>query len=393
MKKFLKTNLVMLLAVLGIVLCTQCQFNPEEGLAAPTLATTTRATGEYNPITAPANYSVTLRHLKWRDGVWSWSKWKANTNFSGYEYFLNGRNASNWNEIESEHIFMAEVWKPAAANIENVVFLSAGQQGALVDRQDYPAIVTGQQSSWHKKLDASLAEELNSWKYIKDKTLNISTQSIGGQIISDALYNNSGYFGMNSSNTYMALVFDACFYYEMSAAKKNERLTDYLEWLMSRTNNNQYKKIRNVYMAGASRGGALVTRMGYEMTHNTTWRNMLGNAKIIVSSFDGVANEDEGELWTTTAQQDNPLEWINGRYCFVSTLHSHISNPSNLHIYQIAGGADVVPVIVNKHAFYVTNLGNALRFKWVDYSHTQIGQEWHTDTCVDQLRWMALWLC
>lgn len=337
----------------------------------------------YSLIDPGSDYSLTLKHLKWRDGFWSWSDWKANTNFPGYSYFLNGHSSSDWNEKESEHIFIAEVWAPPASHVENIIFLSAGQQGALIDRQDYAAVVTGQKKDWHS------ASGLNGWKYVKEKSVNISWKSVAGQIIADAENNGAGYFGFNPENTYMALVFDACFYYEMSASKKNTRLEDYLQWMMSKCSNNYYGKLRKIYLAGASRGGALVSRMAYELRHDSYWSSKANDAEIIVSSFDGVANEKEGEL--NTVDYIRYLNPDGDGKAYKSSFTSTLTHKHDLHLLQIAGGRKVF-FASSARAFYLFKETGVVDFRWVSRDHSDIGRGWHSDTSVAQLKWLGKWI-
>lgn len=346
---------------------------------------------DFEQIPVSSNYSATLRHLMYKKSVLS-SKWYANTDFSGYGYFLNGKNKDNWDEKEKEHIYALEYWTPAAANTKNIVFLAAGQQGILADRQDYPAIVTGQPENWHYYDDAPFGAT-NTWKYMKNDTTSINRYSLAGQIIADGTLNNGANFGFTPSNTRLILVYDTCFYWgDLSVNEKNALVTDYLEWMFSKVNNNSANALKNIYLAGASRGGALVSQMAYQMRHDQTWKSRTGSARVIVSSFDGVTNQEEGEMWTTSSTKDNPLESILGRRAYISNLPSYFTNTKNTHLLQIAGGANVVPLLTpNKHAFYFNSVTNKLEFRWVNRSHTEIGREWHSDTVLAHLRWLAKW--
>ncbi len=344
----------------------------------------------FEPLTGASDQVVFLHHLKYRQESSVLSPWVANRAYPGYEYFLNEHNPDDWEESETEHIFLGEIWAPPPHEVEFVVLLSAGQQGALLDRQDYTAIITGQTDNWHDNPSHTGTNLLEGWQTIITKDATITGLSLAGQFIADAEVNNSDFFGMTPQNTYMAVLFDACFYYELSIEKKQELLSNYLEWLMSRADYNSAQRMKAIYLAGASRGGALVSRMGIELTHNPRWKALLSGVQVIVSAFDGVANEEQGELFATTTQVQNPLD--NSKFCYATTLPDEVDSTVPLHLLQIAGGAPVVPVVAPKRAFYFETVPDLLEFRWVNLSHSEIGRVWHDETAAAHLRWLQRWL-
>ena len=325
-------------------------------------------------------YEVKLTHIKSKDG--SSGDWKANKDFKGYEYFLDSQNENDWKERSTEHVFVAEVWSPPPDKVENIIFISAGQQGASMARMAYPAVVTGQPKNWDD------AEDGKSWKQLKDKNVEITSKSVAGQIIYDYKNNGSKQYGFDPSNTYMALVFDAGFYWGMDEDKKDESLNNYTEWIMSKCNSNENKNLKNVYMAGASRGGDLVCRIAYEMRNDDELKDKLKDTEIIVSSFDGVANQKQGELFTTEETIDNPLG--KGK-AYIADFNKFV-NSEALHILQIAGGQKVFPLSSARGFSMKEEKEGTFEFEWVDKKHTEIGQHWHEEVTEKQLHWLEQWV-
>ncbi|MDA3863961.1 MAG: hypothetical protein PF689_08875 [Deltaproteobacteria bacterium] len=87
----------------------------------------------FEPLTGASDQVVSLHHLKYREDSSMLSPWIANRAYPGYEYFLNEHNPDDWEESETEHVFLGEIWAPPPHEVEFVVLLSAGQQGALLD--------------------------------------------------------------------------------------------------------------------------------------------------------------------------------------------------------------------------------------------------------------------
>lgn len=356
-----------------------------------TLEATTYSSGKIDDFTLTSAYpvyheistgdvDVTLKHLMYKKNK-IFNKWETNTSFEGYEHL--SRNSRN------QHVFAVQHWLPHPSKVKNIVFLVAGQQGIRADRQDYPAIVTGQKKDWHH--DSSISW-INTWKYTKNRSYRISGRSVAGQIIADYQRNGSEYFGFSPDDTALIMLFDACFYVEEANDGSSSTspivqgiVDEYTNWIMSKTS----IKPENIYLAGASRGGSLVTQMAYNLKHKAKWMNYTADTKIVVGCFDAVSNHKEGELWTTSTRVDNPKEWINSRFCYKSTLSSRskFTNQNNLHLLQIAGGADVFTG-TPWHSFYFDSSADVFEFQWVDRSHKDIGRDWHDDTVGEQLRWL-----
>jgi len=339
----------------------------------------------YDLIPCESDFEGTLKHLMYKKSIGM--KWYANCDLRGYEYFLNEKNKDNWKEKEKEHIFLMEYWSPPVENIKNIVFLTAGQQGSLIDRMDPENIITGQYKDYHHYDEAPLVG-INTWKYFKNATRKIKWKSLAGQIIADGTYNNGEYFGFTKADTYLVLAFDSCNYWDLSANQKQDLAIDFLEWIFSKVNKHTSTRLMNIYLAGSSMGGALCVTIAYKMRHTQPWSDIVQSAKVIVSLMDAVANHVDGEVWTTSDKINNPNNSF--YFCYKSDLSKFFTSLHNTYIYQVAGGSAVLPVIgVKYHAFYFNPNGVNLYFKWVNRDHFEIGREWNNDTIKSQLIWLA----
>lgn len=335
------------------------------------------------PIQCASDFEGTLKHLMYKKKIGL--KWYANRDLDGYHYFLNGKDENDWDEKEKEHIFLMEYWKPRAENVRKIVFLTAGQQGNLIDRMDPDNIVTGQYDGYHHCDDAPLGA-INTWKYFTNATRKIQWKSMAGQIISDGEYSGGSYFGFTQKDTFMALAFDSCNYCELSPEQKDNLADDFLEWLFSKTDGQG--NLTHIHLAGSSMGGGFCATLAYKLRHERPWSSMAQSAVITVSLFDAVANQADGEIWTTTTRIKNPLHplW----YCYHSELDRYFTSLDDTFINQIAGGAPAVPVVgFRYHAFHFNQKGKNLAFTWVDRDHLGIGREWHDDTTGAQLAWLS----
>ncbi len=341
----------------------------------------------YELITPGTGYQGTLQQLKSRQGRFSWSPWAANYDFSGYEFFLDGNEADNWNDNYTEHMFAMIIWEPPVENVENIVFIAAGQQGLENIREAYPNIATGQKNNWHSNQGI-----LNKWQRMPSKyNVPIVDNSIAGQIVADAELNNSGYFGFDSSNTFMALIFDSRVNNELSVTRKHGATENFIKWLGSRTTHwKNGAKGKTVYLAGTSRGGALAVHMAYAMQKSPLFTSKYQAANIIVASLDGVFNYKQDEMYNTDVKVSNPRS--SSDHCYLTDFPYYFNQRTNINLLQIAGGKPVNGIVaVKQRCFAFSNyhsLNSSYKHHWVTRSHKEIGREYHDDTVGEQLRFL-----
>ncbi|MBN1647631.1 MAG: hypothetical protein JW874_06330 [Spirochaetales bacterium] len=310
-------------------------------------------------------YASTMHKLRYRDGAFDW---KTNTSFPRYTYLANSYTMGG-----SKHLLVSEVWKPAQANIKNVVFILAGQQG--VELLPIPArnAATGQYKDYDYYDNA-----LFVWETFKSKNSYIQANSLAGRIIT-----NKSELGLSSSDTYFVIVHDACFYYEMSAASKQNAVDGWVDWLVAGIGTVNLPNLKNIYFGAVSRGGCLAASMVYELTRRSYW-NKLQNTRIVVSLFDAVAHSTQGELFVTLVPVDNPLSSaILNYFCWKSNLTYELEDYTNIYIRQAATGDGVVLDTI-AHGFYLpTGKGSRIYTVWENMTHEDIGQNSHNSVAAD----------
>ncbi|MCR9143800.1 MAG: hypothetical protein NXI24_16255 [bacterium] len=266
---------------------------------------------------------------------------------------------SRFQEWEQENVdrgkqretYIAVVSEPPRGSVENVVFLSAGQQTTL-DGNGYNNVVTGQPEKYKKNCKGKTA---SCWRQIDGR-------SLARHII------NSGKFPL--SKTLFVLVFDARFNYEISKNEKNKIENAYYRWLTNRVYSH---KLKRFYLAGQSRGGCLAFRLGKRLRAHSSYRNV----PMILQGYDAVCDKGEGELGTTKTKYGNPYN--SNHHGFYTNLSGQFPHKTNLGIRMVVGGGAVVPVL-GVHAFVYTRgntgQGGWHEQTWVNLDHSEMGREY-----------------
>jgi hypothetical protein len=283
------------------------------------------------------------------------------------------------------NIFLSEVWRPSPLKVRNIVFLVAGQQGFKnFTLMHNPNISTGQQKKWHKNPGPA------TWKKIENKKSYLSTKSMAGQIIHDGLYNQGRQYGFTPQDTYLVVMFSTGFYALLDEEAKQKKVQSITRWLIAYPE--QLHKLRNVYLAGSSRGGTLVVRM----TRKLRDYGDLNGASIITSAFDAVANVSQQEAAQRFSKMYNPFA-NEDYYCFESDIYEKVNwNNGPTHILQITSGAKALSPIglgklgENWRPFcFAGTIPGHLEHRWViNMSHVDICRDWDEETTVAQLRWL-----
>ncbi len=284
--------------------------------------------------------------------------------------------AGVWQAYQDE-TYIAVVWDPAAAGkpVENVILLCAGQQGSS-GSSDAANVMTGQKDGW--KFDARSADR------------QLSNLSLGAQIIARNGRTYANGRVISSDNTFLALAFDAGFNYGWDNAQRGKIVQAYRAFLAGRAGPSANWK--TVYLGGSSRGGTLSMRLAEFMRADAP-----AAAKVIVGSVDSVADYGE-EMhihrngWGFWTYHDNPVSSNIARKGVKANLDDQYAGTSktNFNIFMTVGGANVASVSTI-HAFAISGSrvyeGGWIRQKWVNYSHTEMGRQWHSDVSADQLSW------
>lgn len=282
--------------------------------------------------------------------------------------------APRFQEWEQENVdrgkqretYIAVVSEPARSSVENVVFLSAGQQTTL-DGNGYNNVVTGQPEKYKKNCKGKTA---SCWRQIDGR-------SLARHVI------NSGEFPLNK--TLFVLVFDARFNYEISKNEKNKIENAYFRWLTNRVYSYRLKRF---YLGGQSRGGCLAFRLGKRLRAHSAYRNV----PMILQGYDAVCDKGEGELGTTKTKYGNPYN--SKHHGFYTNLASQFPHKTNLGIHMVVGGGAVVPVL-GVHAFVYTRgdtaQGGWHEQRWVNLDHSEMGRDyskspWTIDGGLDHMQ-------
>ncbi len=309
---------------------------------------------------------VVAHHVRYRRSLLNW---KENPDFAFWK---------NAGGLEScrERIWIGEVWKPRPGRIRNVIFVSAGQQGTRYTWSAEANITTGQSEAWRGAKDA------------RTHTVPIRRLSVAGLIHEDGVSNEGRRYGFKPEDTLFVLVFDAAFYYSLDATNKQIIENGYYDYLLDRMGPLP-DNVQTVLMVGSSRGGALACRLAKRFMGDSS---PVRHARILVATLDAVANKEQSECGITTGTTTNPL---NGSYrAYKAALSDYFGDPTPewLSMYQVIGGAKVVPLQPTNVARAFINDGTPTfdySFNWVDRGHTDIGRPWRDDCSGALLDWVA----
>ncbi|WP_308367727.1 MULTISPECIES: PKD domain-containing protein [unclassified Microbulbifer] len=172
-----------------------------------------------------------------------------------------------------KNTYIGKYNEPSRSEVEHIVFLASGQRFDGIDDN----LLTGQPDT--RKFE----------KQESGRTLSVSTESLAYKLFSQNIY--------PENNTFSALAVDARFNWGFSKDNKRDIVNAYFTWLKGKFYNSNLK---SVYLAGHSRGGALVMRLAKK------FQREFPDVAVIVHTFDPVTNKKEGELGATSGYIDNP---------------------------------------------------------------------------------------
>ncbi len=287
-------------------------------------------------------------------------------------------------ESSREAMYLAEVWRPAAGAIRQVLMLAAGQQGTTSFTGAHPNIVTGQMDGWRPDGDKTLA----------NAEIPIRRWSVAGRIIEDGMWHGGAQYGFVPDDTLLLLMFDAGFNYLLSAETKQAVIDAYVAWMLDRLAGSA-AGLRRIVLAGTSRGGCLSVCLARDVAQDSRF----GAVLIRIATFDGVCRPSQNEAGTVSEDPvDNPLRPTFKAYRTDLADYFSASALPRIEMWQVIGGGPVIdlgPLDV-AHAFIDTHVtipdpvyGFDYTYSWVPHSHEEIGRPWRDDTVVPMLEWLA----
>ncbi|NES84822.1 MAG: alpha/beta hydrolase, partial [Moorea sp. SIO2B7] len=217
-----------------------------------------------------------------------------------------------------KNTYLSRYVEPPRASVKHVVFLASGQRlGKIKDN-----LITGQRDEdKFKKRESS-------------RNLEISTESLAFRLFDEGIY--------STDDTFAALAFDARFNWGFSKRNKSDIVNAYFAWLKSKFESNN---LQSVYLAGHSRGGALVLRLAKK------FQEEFPNVAVIVDAFDPVPNKTiRGELGAFNSSIDNPvanfprdtaLSENKGNWAWKSNLRTYYGHKKNFSVFNMLIGGKI----------------------------------------------------
>lgn len=216
-----------------------------------------------------------------------------------------------------KNTYISRYNEPAASRVEHVVLIASGQRSGDL--------------SWNRLTGQESTRAFRKQESHRD--LRVSEQSLAFRLFRDGVY--------DTGNTFAALAFDARFNWGFSKNNKNDIVNAYFNWLKSKF---RAGNLRSVYLAGHSRGGALVMRLAQK------FQQQFPQAVVIVHPFDAVPNKKEGELGAYSSSINNPeagyprntdLFDNKGNWAWKSDMRSFYPDKRNLAVFNMAIGGKI----------------------------------------------------
>ncbi|MEM9293848.1 MAG: hypothetical protein AAGD01_19375 [Acidobacteriota bacterium] len=220
-------------------------------------------------------------------------------------------------ELTQRRTVLGTLFSAPKAEVTRVGLILPGQQFEL-DNGSKTAL-TGQPDKWLKGWGH---EQASQDFVLHSKSLPVRLQQ-------------EGLFA--PENSFLAVAFDARFNHEFSAADKDKIEAAYYQWLRSHFDPNQ---VELIYLAGYDRGGCLAMRLAKR------FRAELPQVDVVVQSFDGVCNRNQGELGLDIlkAKAKNPLASSNSVYAWPINLRQQFQEPEDsLAVLLHVGGHSFLP--------------------------------------------------
>lgn len=278
---------------------------------------------------------------------------------------------------DEEQTFVAVVHDPGFNSVQNIVIFFPGQQdGDAAPYSGTTSAVTGQYDGWYDAFNG------------ESEVLGVDGRSLHRKVM--RYFASSQGTPFYKGNTFIALAFNHAFYYsDGNDADSDMIVAAFKRFLL--TSNADPANVKRVYLAGASRGGALAMRLAQAITEDGT----MGHIQVLVSDYDAVLNED-GEGGSSGEEVDNPLVSGEDVYGWKADLNTFYQEEDKLKILQVVGGYEVVaagiPLGVHAYALPSDQLASVSNFYeqvWVDLDHSAICQGDTNGVTDMHLDWLA----
>jgi len=264
--------------------------------------------------------------------------------------------------------------EPARGNVRHLAFFAAGQRW----NDGIRSFVTGQPN-----FNDFGYTESNRWMTVDDGSLPY-------RMFNEGIYSRS--------DTFVGLAYDARFNWGFTPQNKEDIVNAYYDWLKSKVYTGN---LTSVYLAGHSRGGALVMRLAQK------FKQEFPHVILIVQTFDPVAVMQEGEMGAYNGWIDNPVAqfprdtaFLNnlGNWSWKSDLRAQFANKRNFAFTnflvggKIFGLAQEVRSLTHESSFEDTSSLGWYDHRWVDANESGDGHvgialtPWLIDNALWRLR-------
>ncbi len=285
---------------------------------------------------------ISLDRVRWKS---KWCVWKDHNDYPEW------KKQRIWTENRKK-TYIGKYWEPAKKNVKNMIILIAGQQG-FAGLSGASNSLTGQADKWDNSFG----------KGDKSRKLPLNDLSLTSCIVDSGLF--------NSSDTFLAVVFNANFNWENSSSNKKKVEKAFTKWFLK---HGEYSKVKKIFLFGGSRGGVLAMRMSKRIRKDG-WLD----TPIYIGLIDAVPNREQNELETNDGEKyTNPLNSDKyARYADLYKFYKYGYYPAPLKIkHQLTGSGVILGSLC--HAFCFDENSGFYEQEWSDLSHTQIGR------CVDK---------
>lgn len=284
-------------------------------------------------------------------------------NFWGKKEIVPEFNAFNVSNADTGVLYNVRIAKIAEPSVhKNVIFMTAGQKQSSSGHANG---VTGQAADWDKHCGDAQCTGL----------------SLDGRSMAMKLKSYNWF-----PNAWFAVATDNNFDYTLSSSKRERLVQGFVNWIESQIT----ADTENVVLAGSSRGGCLVTLIAQELLKTHAYDHI----NFYVSSYDGVCIKGD-ELGVTTTKIKNPVAPSGTFYGgWAVNMNAQFPNHSNLHIYHVSGGQEVVPALgIRTFSAYngttPPSTGTDIDWgwykqTWVPWEHKEIGNPFTQPAVADQ---------
>lgn len=295
----------------------------------------------------------------------------ANPNFPQWDT----HNVSHDNQLE---VYLSIVHEPPKEDVKRVVFISAGQQS----ENPFARSTYGALSAYGAGYQNILTGQADNYKRDCDDVHESCLRALNRQSLAMRLM-NSGEF--ESSDTLFVLAFDARFGYARPDGKKQNIENAYWDFLTSKFDP---ENIEVAVLAGQSRGGCLMFRLGRRLRHTHGYQDI----PLVIQGYDpvcvnptyspnGVQPEfphinplqlNSDPLGTLTAP--NPADDEKKVYALALDAIFPADKRENLKILNIHGGGKSPNDKVRAFSWYAHDIDLGWwQQKWFNVGHISMG--------------------